>query len=498
MEERIISLERQAGSTGPPDLLRGSFAKQRAFVEDDATRFGYVFCTRRAAKSYSAALKAYRRALKSKCNVLIAGLARDEVKRIFWHPIVQDIADRYDVPGVIFNETELSVRFPNGSWIYLLGMDADEKQKRKALGQKWALVVIDEAQDWVTDLNELVFGVLKPACADQRGAIWLLGTPGLVARGLFYEVCAGIEPGWVRHEWTTEENTTQPDASLPPINVQWSQEIADLKARKPGVEKTPWFRRNYLREWVVDESALVYRYQAGRNDYDGTLPTYRLGSWSYVLGCDLGWNATALSVCAYHDHDPALYILRSKRWQGLDITATAEQAKALNRVTEFSSWVIDGANKQAVEEMRKRQDIPWRAADKLGKADFIELMNTEMLVGMIKVNPAECGDLVGEWGSLIWDQDKLRKLGKKEEKAGLPNHCADATLYPWRFCYPYLSTAHPVAAPAPGSQAWYAAQQAHAAKEGERMEREFEEALERKKREQDEAWQAEREAEMYG
>ncbi len=498
MEDRLSALERQAGLSGaPPDLLRGSFAAQVRFVRDDESRFGAAFCTRRAAKSYSGALKAFRRALKGKCNVLVAGTTRDELKRIWWHPILKDIEQRFDVRGLVFNETELSVRFPNGSWIYLLGMDADEQQKRKALGQKWALVIIDEAQDWSTDLETLVFHVLKPACTDVRGSIWLLGTPGLVARGLFWEVTTRQAPGWTLHEWTANENTTIPDTEFPPINVQWANEIAELMALKPGIEKTPWFRRNYLREWVVDESALVYRYQAGRNDFT-ELPTYRHGTWTHVLGCDLGWNATALSVCSYHDHDPVLYVRLSYRKQGLDITATADEAKALNRLYDFSTWVVDGANKQAVEEMRKRQDIPWRAADKIGKADFIELMNTEMLVGMVKVSPADCKDLVGEWTSLIWDQKKLKDLGKKEEKAGLPNHCADATLYPWRFCYPYLSTAHPVAPPPPGSAAWYAAQQAEAAKEGERMEREFEAMLERKKAEQDAEWEAEREAELYG
>jgi len=368
-------------------------------------------------------------------------------------------------------------------------MDADERQKRKALGQKFALCIIDEAQDWTTDLEAFVWHVLKPAVADFNGQICLLGTPGLVVRGLFHDVTTGKESGWTLHEWTTYDNTTRPEGlDQPSCAERWAAEIEDLKARKPGVEMTPWFRRNYLREWVVDEEALVYRYRAGRNDYDA-LPSYRRGSWHYVLGCDLGWNATALSVVAYHDHDPNLYIERSYRREGLDLTATAEQAKALQRDLEartgagFDRWMVDGAAKQSVEEMRRRQDCPWVAADKAGKADFIELMNTEMLLGRVRARTTDgaCADLVGEWVSLIWDQKLLREAGKKEEKQGLPNHCCDATLYAWRFCYSYLSTALPLPleAPPPGSEAWHAQQQVRARAESERVEVAFLEEAER-------------------
>ena len=188
----------------------------------------------------------------------------------------------------------------------------------------------------------------------------------------------------------------------------------------------------------------------------------------------MGWNATALGVHAYHDHDPNFYTLRSYRLQGLDLTATAEQAKALDRTYHFERWMIDGAAKQSVEEMKRRQDCPWVAADKQGKADFIELLNTEMLLGRVKHRAnGDCADLVGEQRLLIWDQRRLREQGVKEEKSGLPNHCCDETLYAWRECYPYLSTAHPPATLPPGSPEWHAQNRETAAAEGGRVEAEM-------------------------
>src|ERR1700682_2730816 len=200
--ERLSEVERQQlrrllaakASNQRLDALTGMFPQQRAFVLDGSP-FQYVFCTRRAAKSYSAGLKAVRAARKHRrCSVLVVGLHRLEGERIWWIPTLKDINDRHGLRAK-FNETELTMTLPNGSVIYLLGMDANEKEKRKALGQKFPLAIIDEAQDFVTDLSELVFHVLKPAVADYRGSICLLGTPGLLASGLFFDVTTGKEPG---------------------------------------------------------------------------------------------------------------------------------------------------------------------------------------------------------------------------------------------------------------------------------------------------------------
>ena len=54
-----------------------------------------------------------------------------------------------------------SARFPNGSVIYLVGADSNEDERQKLLGQKFVLVVIDEAQAFGIDLRQLVYGVLK-------------------------------------------------------------------------------------------------------------------------------------------------------------------------------------------------------------------------------------------------------------------------------------------------------------------------------------------------
>lgn len=485
------------------DLWRGSFPAQERFAKDPA-RLKVAFCTRRAAKSFSWGLEALDDSYDwPGANYLFLGLTRQEAKRIFWDEVLKALDTRCGL-GMRFNEAELTARMPNGARIYLGGADANEDEMRKLLGQRYRKVCIDEAQSWChADLEQLVFHTLRPATVDYQGSISLTGTAGTVAHGFFRDVTpTSIEAGkrgergvrgegWSLHCWDTTENTSV--VAGRPMNERWAEELAELRAMKPGIDATPWFRRNYLGEWVVEDTLLCYRYAEGRNDYD-VLPALHPDGWHHVLGCDLGWNATALAVVAYHDHDPSLYVRLALRKAGLDLTATAEHARALDREFRFERWMVDGAAKQSVEEMRRRQDIPWTPADKAGKADFIELLNTEALLGRVKVAPrATTADLREEWVKLVWDEKKLREKGVREEKAGLPNHCADATLYAWRECYPYLAQRPPVAPPTPGTPAWYEAERVRAEAEAGRVEAQWLEEAEQRQRqrmndEEESAW----------
>lgn len=455
LSEAERQLSSRASWSPKTDLFAGSFPQQRAFATDDAHPLQCVFCSRRAAKSYSFGLKAVRTAQSmDRVTIPILGLQRQSVKDAWWQPVIQDISERFHVP-MEFNKTELTATLENGSTIHLLGMDADEKQKRKVLGQKFPLVGIDEAQDWATDLHLVVYSQLKPAVADYNGIICMMGTPGLVAAGLFFDVTTGKEAGWKIHEWTTYDNTTRDKPDGPTMADKWGKEIESLKAMKPGVEKTAWFRRNYLREWVIDEDALVYRFQDGRNTFL-ELPQFPRGEWTYGLGCDLGHtDASSFNVTAYHEHDPCLYVLKSYKQAGLDVTSVANEVRRLEKEFSFTHYVIDGANKQAVEEMRRRHGIPWEAADKIGKEDFIDLMNADFITQSIKLQAKETGPLQKEYRELVWDQRKLREKRKRVEHAACQNHCADGTLYIWRKSYPYLSERLPAQRPQAGSPQWH-------------------------------------------
>lgn len=427
-----------AASPLPAKFEDPSFPEQTRFLRDRSP-LKVVLCTRRSGKSYAAGLELFSSAYaKPYVSCLYVALTRASAKRIMWKDVLKTI-DREKNLGCRYNETDLSVTLPNGSVIYLLGLDAGETEKEKALGQKFASVVIDEAASYSIDLNELVYGILKPAVADYRGQISMIGTPGNIKRGLYYDLTEGQDPadpgqweklGWSGHRWSAKDN--------PHMRDKWAAEIEDLIKGNPRIQETPIFKQHYLGQWVTDEDARVYKFDRSRNLYRGELPTITTkGRWHYIVGLDLGFNdATAWTIAAYHDHSRELFIVESWKATKQDITDTAEKTRQVLNRYDIDQVIVDGANKQAVEEMRRRHHLPLTIAQKSSKADFIGIMNGDMICGNIKINAEGCGDLIDEYDSLVWDQ---RFVEKRVEHPACPNHCADATLYAWRHCYNYLS-----------------------------------------------------------
>lgn len=451
---------------------------QAAFINDPAT-MKVVLCTRRSGKSMGAGLYLVKEALENPgVSVLYVGLTRGTAKRVMWKDVFKAIDKKFAL-DMVFNETELSVTLQNGSVIYLLGMDASPAEMEKSLGQKFKLVVIDEAASYSIDLNTLVYGVLKPAVADYRGTICLIGTPSGIKRGLFYTLTAGQNPGecgrwetkgWSGHKWSALDN--------PYMRANWIAEIEELKKANPRIEETPLFKRNYRGQWTNDESNQVYKYDAERNAWNGVLPEYEHGAWHHVLGVDLGWNdPTSFTVLAYHDHDPNTYIRRSWKEAKLTLTQVAGHIGDLDEEFHFDSMIVDGAAKQSVEELKRIHQLPLEAAMKTGevngrtsrlKADFIEIMNDAFLLGRIKVDVDQCVALIDEWADLLWDMVPsigengetvwVNKQGaNRQEHPGCENHCSDGASYAYRKVYAYLAEAYTIA-PKPGTQAWLAKQ----------------------------------------
>lgn len=407
-------------------LLDSNFPHQTNFVNDPA-RLKALFCTRRAAKSYTGGLCLVSSAIgEPSVNCLYIGLTRMSAEGIIWKDVIKDINKRHEL-GMGFNGSKLTATLPNESTIYVTGADADDDEMEKLLGKKYKCVVIDEVASFKRDLRRLIYGILKPATVDNGGTICLMGTSGNLTKGLFYDITNNKEPGWKLFEWTAHDN--------PHVAKQWQEELDDIALNRPLFMQTPLFKQWYLNQWVVDDDARVYKFDSSRNLYSA-LPHYSRGAWSYVLGVDLGYeDASAFVLCAFHEHDKILYIVETFKKIKMDITDVAEKIKAFGTRYDIFRVVVDGANKQAVEEIRKRHGIALHAADKTGKSDFIEIMNAELIQARIKIYEPASTELVNEWLGLIWDDKSV----KRQEHPNCENHLADAALYAWRYCYQFLS-----------------------------------------------------------
>lgn len=415
------------------ELLDPNFPEQTNFILDKA-RLKALFCTRRAAKSYTGGLYMVKECLENPgVNCLFIGLTRSSAEGIVWKDILKDI-DRKNNLNISFNQTKLTATFPNGSVIWVTGVDADEDEMDKLLGKKYRLVILDEASMYSVNLNQLVYGVLKPAVADNRGTICMMGTSSNIPTGLFFDITNKLEPGWSLHTWTAHDN--------PYVAKQWQEELDEIKNVRPLFMQTTLFKQWYLNLWVVDEDKLVYRYLDHFNHYT-QLPYYPYGAWNYVLGVDQGYeDPSAFSVCAFHENDPILYVVETFKKSKMDITDVANKIKEYQqKYPLIYKVVIDGSAKQAVEEIQRRHGISLTAADKTGKSDFIEIMNSEFIQGKIKLNAVLSQELIDEYKKLVWELEGEKVKLPRKENGACANHLTDATLYAWRDTYAFLSKA---------------------------------------------------------
>lgn len=453
-------------AAAPPNFLDGTFPEQAAFIMDEAA-LQLAFCTRRSAKSTSCGIKAIKTAWDHPgCKVLICGLTRDETKNVFWTDILEMMLVKHgllnkDRPERLVkrNLTDLTITFPNGSMIRLFGMDANEDERRKALGQKYKLVIIDESQSFKSDLLKLVYEVIQPAVTDVQGSIVLAGTPGDFISGLFYFITQGhqaavvarwefihIEQGakWSCHSWSALQNTSIEKVSGVRVSESVAKMMAEKRATNPEIDKVAAFMQEWLGLWVVTEDAKIYSYRPALND-SATLPDFTRGVWSWLLGIDLGWeDPTAFVIAAYCSISPILWYLHAQAKSHMVLDAVEAEIKRLSDGiklftggTGFDKLIIDGSAKQAVETMSLRfnsagLNLHLTPAEKPEKMEHIKLMNGDLAGARIKIFNSPIPTLLGNSGILA-DTSQLREemtklvkdpnSDKLKEHPALPNHC---------------------------------------------------------------------------
>lgn len=347
------------------------------------------------------------------CNVLILGLTRGSVKTVFWKDILKRINKQYDL-GADFNGSALTMTFPNGSVIRMAGVDDSPDEADKLLGAKYKLIILDEAASYTQDLTRIIYQTLLPTTIDERGTICMVGTPGDVAKGLFFEVTTHQHEGraWSLHKWNASDN--------PYMKEQWEEELREMVATNPRIQDTPWFRRMCLGEWVTDTSNLIYRL----NEWN--IAPRNPALTTYVLSIDLGFNdPSAFVIGAYNPHSSdKLQIIDSFKESEMDVTDVAEKIREFQNRYDLSAILVDPASKQVVEELRRRYHLPLRSAEKADKMRHVEMINAEFKLGRLEIT-SEQTELISELRNLIRDP----RSDKWAEHPACPNHLCDAMLY---------------------------------------------------------------------
>lgn len=440
-------------------LLESLHPHQRSFVIDPGRRIA-ALVARRAGKTTGGRARFVRRMLRQKkAQCVYIALTRPHAEELMWAPL-KDLAEQLGLEAT-FNETKMKMTLRrNGAELQLVGAD-DKREIEKLRGRKFHEAGIDEGASHPRSLLEsLILRILGPALADFRGPLWIVGTPGHVLSGTFYDA---TRPGsdisrlyadrdlpefrdwqrWSKHAWSLEDNTAQPQL--------WEEALREKEANNWSDENPIW-RREYIGLWAADDTEYVYRFRSHTDDgkpWNIWTPEAKTKEnpfglpgkhrWSYVYGIDFGSGGTkrepgeaikkgdpfALQILAFSETTPELYqAYEYVSPTRLHVTAVAKLVERLIEITGHPDGIVGdiaGSGGMILDELRDVHGIPIEAAEKKSKNDAIELLNSDLVDGLFKALPGSA--FVEQAQHLQWDE-----TGLKENK-GQRNDALDATIY---------------------------------------------------------------------
>ena|SRR5271165_1619281 len=427
-------------SKGAFDLSSVCFKEQVKFIRD-SSKLKTAVTGRRAGKTYACGAYLLHTALSvPRSTSLYITLTRSNAKKIIW-PTLNELNYEYKLGGV-FNESDLSVTFNNGSRIFLSGAnDSSEVEKFRGLGL--ALCIIDETQSFKDYLETLIEDVISKALYDFDGTLALIGTPGPVPTGYFHR--CSISPNFNHHKWTMFNNPY-----IKRKSGKTPQQILDQDLVRKGVTAhDPSIRREVFAEWVTDTDSLVFHYSAGLNDYR-EVPTPP--PTEYVIGVDLGFDdADAIAILGWSASSPNIFLIEESIKNKQTITDLSEEIAKFIAKYNPMAVVMDtgGLGKKIAEELRKRYALPIEAAEKSRKFEHIELLNDALRTARFKAKSSS--QFAQDCMLVEWDKSNPNKLAIKNS---FHSDITDAVLYGYRSALHWLF--EPPKQPIPkGSPEWY-------------------------------------------
>lgn len=473
--------------------------KQHAMVVDQSPHISGL-CPRRAGKSYGGAAAALIAGEANPGNIaLIISLNKQQLRRIYWSggpSGLYMLSRKYDL-NLTFHSGFLRWEHENGSIGYLLGCEDDE-QLEVIRGLEADLYLIDECKSFApAKLDKLIDQVIDPQRESRKGRLMLIGTPGFIASGPFYQATClaskdvagmpyalpfGEKDPWGRtpegdllwslHTWTLQENTAKPE--------QWIGGLRKKKNKKWADDHPIWLRE-YLGQWTATSDGLVFNYAAEKSlgrctwnpertdDNPSGLPQEG-APWRLIAGLDFGYEApTAMVVCGYSMKSRELrhiWDFSGRHMLPREIASMIQRAQ--DKYGRFEMIYADVGNlgKTIAMELQRDYGLPIERAEKREKFDYIEQLNDAFSQGELLIIPGTT--LETQLLTNAWDLDEvddlpngmsakenMGRLGKLVEDKNIPNDSTDALLYLFRGSLHRFGKTKKEAEVTPGTAEWF-------------------------------------------
>ena len=296
-------------------------------------RWAVVVAHRRAGKTVACVNELLRAALTATQpdfrGAYVAPFYR-QAKAVAW-----DYLKRYSsvVPGIVVNESELRIDYPNGARVQLFGADNADALR----GLFFDLVIADEYGDW----KPSVWGyVIRPALADRQGRAIIIGTPK--GRNQFWEIFekAKRSADWAALMIKASESAILPEAELEALKREltddaWRQEMeCDFDAALPGAifGKELWAleQDGRIKAGLYDPALKVHAVMDLGFSDDTAIWWFQVGKELRLIDC---YAASGMPIAHYNDvmrakpyqYGPWLYLPHDARAKSLQTGRSIEQ-----------------------------------------------------------------------------------------------------------------------------------------------------------------------------
>lgn len=416
--------------------------KQLEFVTDPA-RFKTLVTPRRCGKTWSVCTALLIAALSKTCHCVLIAPYLNWAVRFAWPTLLTAIAE-LKIRASANNGDRRIVFHDTGSSIELLGAD-QERYRERLRGEGLELVVIDESGFFLTDLTEFINGVVRPALikGGSEGKLYLVGTPGYVALGYFFEASTGLVPDFKNFSMTIWDN--------PYVREQIEGELERQIAANPNFKETALYKREWLGQWVIDTDKLIYPYDENYNAlYTWPPPGTTVEQFTYVLGIDYGCSPdpSAWVLGAYDlNYARTLFVIDARKELGLFEEDIIRITRGYVEQYNPTKVVVDVTYKPTTEYMRQRLRWPVEVARKdPGKRNYwISTLASDIAHGHVKFLLPQCTPLVKEMQGYSWKFDKQQRL-MPDQNAECDTLDACRYMYTWAYNF-LFQEAEPEAPP---------------------------------------------------
>lgn len=385
-----------------------------ANILEPSKRKFVINCSRRFGKSFITMLTAFEYALRNPgSQIRFYAPYYQQLKNTLF-PIIKLILT--DAPGTcrpkLLTNSKM-VRFPNGAEIHLAGVNDGSAESLR--GSMAHITIVDEAGS-VNDLRYLVRSVINPLMLTTRGTLLLVSTPSLTPDHDYKAFAEEAEQDGSYAKYTIHDNS-----SLTP------EDIAEAIRDSGGAESTD-FKREYLCEWVVDQTRQIiheWKEEFIGEDDPGAIHYNR---WHRYTALDLGVRDLTAGLYAHYNFANAtLYIDDESTMNGSEMTTQllAEQIRLSEKGVARKLRIADNNNLLLLNDLGGLHSLPFMPVHKGSLEQMINSVRLLVGAGRLRVAP-RCKMLIGCLRNAIWNE--RHKDFARSEAFGHYDHLA-ALMY---------------------------------------------------------------------